>query len=78
VVGDFVSRHPASAAETIEFTFYDTVLAFDHLAQELSIYSAGLLEAGLGADKALAQRPPASGQCISSEQPSASVSGSFH
>ncbi|MCA8891306.1 MAG: anthranilate synthase component I family protein [Hyphomonas sp.] len=53
---DFHSRHASSCDVFLEFSAYDTVLAFDHQGQSLSVYSAGLSGRGCQPDPLLARQ----------------------
>lgn len=53
---DFHSRHASRCDVFLEFSAYDTVLAFDHQAQSLSVYSAGLSGRGGQPDPLLARQ----------------------
>jgi para-aminobenzoate synthetase component 1 len=55
-VSDFSSRHSGDAGDILEFAFYDTVLAFDHQQQSLTVYSAGLNGPDSLPDEALARQ----------------------
>ncbi len=55
-VRDFHSQHASSSADSLEFSAYDTVLAFDHQAQSLTAYAVGITEAACRADAALARQ----------------------
>ena len=55
-VRDFRSRHASSCDVSLEFSAYDTVLAFDHQAQSLSVYAAGLTGRGYRPDPQLARQ----------------------
>ena len=55
-MSEFRSRHRVSCIDALEFGLYDTVLAFDHHAQSLTVYSARLAGPDCAADERLAEQ----------------------
>ena len=54
-LGRFASRHAPVATPALEFGAYDTVIAFDHVAETATAYSAGLRPGDTAPDETLAK-----------------------